>query len=158
MEVAGVDLPLADFLSARSRPGRTPSRPSLGARPIAFLIESEGNRGVLPFNSRHLPNEKTPFREFFLRWRWRELNPRPRARTASVYRFIRPFDLSERGQRIGAPSLPYPGCSPQVPSGRNLSEPSVSVERYGRSRPAQPRTRRLRYLRSESEIAVIVGN
>jgi hypothetical protein len=56
-------------------------------------------------------------------WRWGESNPRPRARTASVYRFVRPIELSGRGVRIGAHPLPYPGFSPQVPPGRNLGKP-----------------------------------
>jgi hypothetical protein len=56
-------------------------------------------------------------------WRWGESNPRPRARTASVYRFIRPIELSGRGQRAGAPSLPYPWKCPRALSGKSLGEP-----------------------------------
>jgi len=58
-----------------------------------------------------------------LEWRWGESNPRPRARRASVYRFIRPFGLSGKGQRGGAPSFPYPGLCPPRNPGRARSEP-----------------------------------
>jgi len=56
-------------------------------------------------------------------WRWGESNPRPRARTASLYRFIRPIVLSRRGPRTCAHSLPYPGVCPPAPPGRNRGEP-----------------------------------
>jgi hypothetical protein len=120
-------------LTLRSSPSRLLA-PGRGSRPRAHPCAldhspSSYDRMASGATSRSTPptspNEKTPLREFFLRWRWRELNPRPRARTANVYRFIRPFELSGRGQRTGAPSLPYPGCSPPAPSGRNRSEPRL---------------------------------
>ena len=41
-------LPLANVLSARSRPGRTPSAPSMDARPSDMLIDSHVRRSGFP--------------------------------------------------------------------------------------------------------------
>ena len=84
------------------------------------------------------------------------MNPRPRARTASVYRFVRPIELSRRGQRTNAPSRPYPGSFSPDPSGLESGVASVSYESCGLSR-RRDRGSGLRYLRSES-VVVVVGN
>ena len=80
-------------------------------------VSSSSNRTRRGALTLRLPQKKTENlpQGGFLVWRWGESNPRPRARTASFYRFIRPFGLSGRGQRTGAPSLPYPAVmSPGV--------------------------------------------
>ena len=60
----------------------------------------------------------------------------PEREPQSVYRFIRPFRLSRRGQRGGAPSLPYSEISPRSSFGpRRYERASVGVvSSRGRSR------------------------
>ncbi len=69
--------------------------------------------GRLPVRLPHfLKTAKPATRRVLLFWRWGESNPRPRARTVDIYRFIRSFKLSGKGWRNGTLSIPYPGFSP----------------------------------------------
>ena len=93
-----------------------------------------------------------------LTWRWGELNPRPGTRKEGFYRFRRPFGLSGGGRRTAALSLPYPAwCFPR-PAGMAGDELRFGCRPLTALGAALRGVRHYRCLRSESEIAVIVGN
>jgi len=56
-------------------------------------------------------------------WRWRELNPRPSARTVRIYRFVCPFRLSGKGERNSARPFPYSGLCPRRAPDRMAGKP-----------------------------------
>jgi hypothetical protein len=126
---------LAPGRGRRSR--RPPRRLDRGSSSTSRTTRGAPSRSTPPTSKRNRPRFGG---DFF--WRWGESNPRPRARTANIYRFIRPFGLSRRGQRDGAPSLPYPDCVPGVVQARRRA----SLGRLRASRPfeaARSRARRL---------------
>ena len=87
------------------------------------------------------------------------MNPRPRTRTARIYRFVLSFVLSESGAREGTLPrlvfrfvvLPAPRPAREVSSGQFQTFPDAQSGRSGASVVQ-------RCLRGESKVAVVVGN
>ncbi len=161
LEVGGVD-PSGFGLPALSLQGRVRSLAASSLMPHSLSRSKDRAKGNRLLPVRLPPHRKYkwrhPVKEWrHFRWRWGESNPRPRTRTGSVYRFIRPFGLSRKGQRTDAPSFPYSGVCPLRPPDWAKGKPWLGCRVLRALKAAHPRPRRYRRLRGESEVAIVVG-